>query len=439
MSRWDILVAAKMDRISRSVSDLCNLIKYAEVHGKYLASVAEQFDLSTPAGRMVAHILASVAEFERERTGERRREATEALHKAGRWSGGRFPYGYTAKKNGHGWQLVPDPEAAPVVQWMAEQVISGRAATAVARDLNERGVPTAAGGRDWRTETVIGNLRNPGLTGQVIWKGEPVRDADGEIVRHEGILDDATFAALQAALDAGKQRRNGRRQNASLLLRVAYCGRCQEPLYRSMRKRGSRVYHYYACAARLASGGRKCEEPYFGVEALEQFVSGIVLDYCGDVPRRVKEITPAEDHSAELASVTEAISAMQTKLIESKVSPELFADTVSKLEARKAALEAKLSRPERVDWVPTGETFGEWWQGLDEDGRHRYLIEAGVMVNAKHLDRGQERIVPSGTFERKGHRVIAGSRKLGFLATMNLGELEVLRDLAGRHGAPSEA
>jgi site-specific DNA recombinase len=322
---------------------------------------------------------------------------------------------------------------------MAEQITSGRAATAVARDLNERDVPTAAGGRDWRTETVIGNLRNPGLTGQVIWKGEPVRDAEGEIVRHEGILDDATFAAVQAALDANKQRRNGRRENASLLLRVAHCGRCQEPLYRSMRKRGNRVYTYYACANRLASGGRKCKEPYFGVEALEQFVSGIVLDYCGDVPRRVRRVTPAEDHSAELASVTEAISAMQTKVIESKISPELFADTIVKLEARKAALEAKPSRPERVDWVKTGETFRQWWEGLDEDGRHRYLIEAGVTVSAKHLDRKQERIVPSGTFEHRGHRVIAGSYKLGFLCTVNLGELEVLRDLAGRHGAPSEA
>ena len=439
MARWDILTAAKTDRISRSVSDLCDLIEYAQVHGKYLASVAEQFDLSTPAGRMVAHILASVAEFERERTGERRREATEALLKAGRWPGGRYAYGYRAEKNGNGWYLVPDPETALVVQWMAQQVISGRAATAVARDLNARGVPTPAGGHEWRPEVVIGNLRNPELTGQVHWKGEPVRDGEGEIVRRGGVLDDATFAAVQAALDGNSQQRGGRRSNASLLLRVAYCGRCQEPLYRSRKKVRGVTHDYYACKARLASGPDKCGEPYFRVDELEQFISGIVLDYCGDVPRRVKQVTPAEDHSADLASVTEAISAMQTKLIGSKVSPELFADTVSKLEARKAKLEAQPSRPERVDWVKTGETFRQWWEGLDEDGRHRYLIEAGVTVSAKHLERGQQRIIPSGTFEHKGHRVIAGSYKLGFLATVNLGDLEVLHDLAGRHGAPSEA
>ncbi len=117
----------------------------------------------------------------------------------------------------------------------------------------------------------------------------------------------------------------------------------------------------------------------------------------------------------------------------------MFADTIAKLEARKAKLEAQPSRPERVEWVKTGETFGKWWADQDEDGRHRYLIEAGVTVTAKHLGRGEERIVPGGTFERMGHRVIKGSHELGFLATVNLGELEVLYDLAGRHGAPSQS
>ena len=77
VGRWDILCTAKLDRVTRSVGDLCDIIDWCSERGKALASVAEHFDLSTPAGRMVATILASVAQFERERVGERRAEAAE--------------------------------------------------------------------------------------------------------------------------------------------------------------------------------------------------------------------------------------------------------------------------------------------------------------------------------------------------------------------------
>jgi hypothetical protein len=88
------LVCAKLDRITRSVSDLCGLIDFCQANGKSLVSIAESFDLGTPSGRMVATILASVAAFERERTAERRREAAEWLRKHARYGGGVVPFGY---------------------------------------------------------------------------------------------------------------------------------------------------------------------------------------------------------------------------------------------------------------------------------------------------------------------------------------------------------
>ena len=91
---------------------------------------------------MVAHILASVAQFERERIGERRAEAAMALQKVARWQGGRFLFGYRPERNRSGWLLVPDPDTAPAVAWMAERIVRGQSATSLARDLEDRGIKT---------------------------------------------------------------------------------------------------------------------------------------------------------------------------------------------------------------------------------------------------------------------------------------------------------
>src|SRR5215472_16481675 len=58
---WDILVSAKLDRITRSLQDFSALLAWCSDHRKVYASVAEQFDLSTAAGRMVAGVMAVFA------------------------------------------------------------------------------------------------------------------------------------------------------------------------------------------------------------------------------------------------------------------------------------------------------------------------------------------------------------------------------------------
>jgi site-specific DNA recombinase len=90
---------------------------------------------------------------------------------------------------------------------MAQRIVRGQSATSLARDLEERGIKTPRGGKHWSAEVVIGVLRNPALTGQVHWRGEVVSDEDGVAVRREPILDDSTWAHVQAALDQNSQVR----------------------------------------------------------------------------------------------------------------------------------------------------------------------------------------------------------------------------------------
>ena len=71
----DILVAAKLDRISRSVVDFGKLVETAQKQGWSLVVLDLGLDMSTPAGELMANMLVSIAQFERRRIGERIKEA----------------------------------------------------------------------------------------------------------------------------------------------------------------------------------------------------------------------------------------------------------------------------------------------------------------------------------------------------------------------------
>ena len=71
--RWRII--AKLDRLTRSVVDLAELLKRFERRGVALVSVADALDTRSAAGRLVLNIMVSVSQREREAVGERARDA----------------------------------------------------------------------------------------------------------------------------------------------------------------------------------------------------------------------------------------------------------------------------------------------------------------------------------------------------------------------------
>jgi site-specific DNA recombinase len=69
------VIIAKLDRLTRSVKDLCSLLELFEKRGVALISVAESLDTASAAGRLVITIMAAVSQWEREAIGERTRDA----------------------------------------------------------------------------------------------------------------------------------------------------------------------------------------------------------------------------------------------------------------------------------------------------------------------------------------------------------------------------
>ena len=80
----DVLIVWRLDRLTRSIMDFQNIV---ERIGPRIASVTEGLDMSTTAGRFVANILISFAQYERESISERTKAALQKARKEGKQIG----------------------------------------------------------------------------------------------------------------------------------------------------------------------------------------------------------------------------------------------------------------------------------------------------------------------------------------------------------------
>ena len=86
----DTLVVWKLDRLGRSVKQLVDLVSELHKRGVQFKSLTDAIDTGTPSGRFFFHVMASLAEMERELTVERTRAGLEVARQLGR-KGGRRP------------------------------------------------------------------------------------------------------------------------------------------------------------------------------------------------------------------------------------------------------------------------------------------------------------------------------------------------------------
>lgn len=131
----DVLVVAKLDRLSRSVSDFAAILAQTQAEGWALNICDLGVDTTTPSGKMVAQIMMVLAEWEREMIGDRTKRALEVARSRGTTLG--RPSGV-------------HPDTLRLIRVLRD---SGRSYQRIADALTGEGIPTAQGG-EWRASTV---------------------------------------------------------------------------------------------------------------------------------------------------------------------------------------------------------------------------------------------------------------------------------------------
>lgn len=141
--RAQALLVAKLDRLTRSVRDLGELVeRFFGRADVALLSVSEQIDTRSAAGRLVLNVLASVSQWEREAIGER--TATVLRHKAarGEYTGGGAPFGFFVTRSG---RLDPNDEEQAAIARARALRDQGFSLRAIAAELAREGCVSRSG------------------------------------------------------------------------------------------------------------------------------------------------------------------------------------------------------------------------------------------------------------------------------------------------------
>ncbi len=138
----DVLVVSKLDRLSRSVGDFAAVVDRSRRRGWQLVLMDLGLDTTTPAGELVANVVASTSQYERRLIGIRTKEALAAKKAAGVRLG------------------RPTGLPRPVLVDILEQRRAGRSLAAIAQTLNDNAVPTSQGGARWYPATVRAVLKS---------------------------------------------------------------------------------------------------------------------------------------------------------------------------------------------------------------------------------------------------------------------------------------
>lgn len=132
----EALVVSKLDRLSRSLPDFARMLEVSGAQGWSIVALDLNLDTSTPTGKLVASIMAAVAQWERETIGLRTKEALAAAK---------------AKGVHVGRPGSQDPSVVRLIRRLRGRGMTYRA---IAEKLNAESVALPGGGAKWHPNSV---------------------------------------------------------------------------------------------------------------------------------------------------------------------------------------------------------------------------------------------------------------------------------------------
>jgi len=315
--RFDILLVYRVDRFSRRLSDLLDLLSELDEAGVAFASATEPFDTSTSIGRMLVQLLGVFAEFERETIIDRVTKGMATKASKGKWPGGTRPYGYYVDRETQ--KLVPHPEEAPHLREIFRLYVEERYGTrAIAHELNRRGVSNRTG-KPWSGHTIMRILANPAYAGDIAYGEVYVEDAHEPLISRE--IWQRACAIGTARADAHTQRALS--DTGYHLTGLITCPDCGHKYIGTSATGRNRTYRYYTCFSRVRYGTHGCQAARLPADQADTAVLQALCDFytqAGDLitdaitRARARHRDGHADRRAEHAAILAQIKAKEAAI-----------------------------------------------------------------------------------------------------------------------------
>ncbi len=250
----------KIDRLTRSTSDLVFLVDLFNKYNCAFNSLMESIDTQTPSGRMFIKIIGIFAEFERENIIERVKMGRDRKVKEGySLCSSHASYGYD-REPGKKVQTVNNEEAEIVREIFDRFVNENMSMNSIVRLLNLRKIPSKKG-KLWDRKNLKNLLTNASYIGKVrhfIDDEEHYVELEG---LHEPIISEELFEQAASLAEKNKATSSTKKPvEQNYYLGFLYCAKCGGKLSTHNRKTkwkdGSFKYHCsYRCQNNVVNGG----------------------------------------------------------------------------------------------------------------------------------------------------------------------------------------
>ena len=327
----NVIVALKLDRLTRSVYDIEKLMKFVNDYECDIDCMADESNTTTSNGRMVMRIMTSVSQNEIEKCSERTK-----FGMAGAIKNGHIP-----NRTGLGFKrenkkLVPDPLTKDIIVRIFDLYLEGKSHQAIANIYNKEKV---LGKTNWYDSTVQKILSNE------LYKGDYV---NGKRTKHptyyENVIEPIVSKEKWESCQYQKLRnaRHYERTATYLFTNKLKCSKCGNFLGgHATTKTNGKKYYYYKC--------NTCKT-YFNEIDIEKELKAFMLElakqddlinnyYTPFIKSKLEDKT--EDYKKEIKDLDKQLDRIKTAYIKGVVKLEDFDKEIKHIEYQKSDLEKR--------------------------------------------------------------------------------------------------
>ena len=238
MKKVNVLVALKLDRVSRSVYDWEEIMKFLEENDAYIDCANDDINTTNANGKFLSRLLMNMSQNEIERTSERTKFGLVGAYKEGHLPG-KAPFGYKRENK----KFVPDELTMYHAKRVFELYLEGCSYTRIANIFNEEQV---AGKVNWNDTRIYNIITNPIYKGDFISKAKS-KNPEFYFDVVEPLVSKDVWENCQ--VQKKKNQKNYLRNNYYIFLQKIKCPKCGRILAggASHKIKADKWYYYYRC------------------------------------------------------------------------------------------------------------------------------------------------------------------------------------------------